>query len=110
MPILKKTIDLYKLYYAYAQLFPKKDKYTLGATCERYIIEILELIITASYLPKEQKLSLLKSANNKFETLKIFIRLLKELKIIDQKKYLDLQTLIQEIGRMFGGWLKSLNN
>lgn len=47
--------------------------------------------------------------NNKFETLKIFIRLLRELNIIDQKKYLVLQTLIQEISRMFGGWIKSLN-
>lgn len=109
IPILKKTIDLYKLYYGYAQLFPKKDKYTLGATCEKYIIKIVELLITASYLPKETKLPLIKSANNKFETLKIFIRLLKELNIIDQKKYLILQTLIQEIGRMFGGWIKSLN-
>ncbi len=106
---MKKTIDLYKLYYTYVQLFPKKDKYTLGATCEKYIIEILELLITASYLPKDTKLSLIKSANNKFETLKIFIRLLRELNIIDQKKYLALQTMIQEIGRMFGGWIKSLN-
>ena len=109
MPILKKTIDLYKLYYGYAQLFPKKDKYTLGATCEKYIIEILELLITASYLPKDSKINLIKSASNKFETLKIFIRILRELNIIDQKKYLALQTLIQEIGKMFGGWIKSLN-
>jgi len=109
VPILKKTIDLYKLYYGYAQLFPKKDKYTLGATCEKYIIEILELLITASYLPKDSKINLIKSASNKFETLKIFIRILRELNIIDQKKYLALQTLIQEIGKMFGGWIKSLN-
>ncbi|MFA6548209.1 MAG: diversity-generating retroelement protein Avd [Candidatus Magasanikbacteria bacterium] len=106
---MKKTIDLYKLYYGYAQLFPKKDKYTLGATCEKYIIEILELLITASYLPKDSKINLIKSASNKFETLKIFIRILRELNIIDQKKYLALQTLIQEIGKMFGGWIKSLN-
>lgn len=38
----------------------------------------------------------------------IFIRLLQELKIIDQKKYVVLQSAIQEIGRMFGGWLKTL--
>lgn len=109
VPILKRTIDLYKLYYTYAELFPKKDKYTIGATCERYIIEILEILLQASYLSKEEKLTLIKTANNKFDTLKIFIRLLKELNIIDQKKYLALQTIIQEIGRMFGGWIKSLS-
>ena len=108
MPILKKTIELYKTYYGYAQLFPKKDKYTIAATCERYIISTIELLLEASYLPKEQKRAVLLAANNKFEALKIFIRLLHELHILDQKKYLTLKTTIQEIGRMFGGWMKSL--
>lgn len=109
VPILKKTIDLYKLYYGYAELFPKKDKYTIGATCEKYIIEILEILLQAGYLPKEEKLPFIKKASDKFDMLKVFIRLLRELNIIDQKKYLALQTVIQEIGRMFGGWMKSLN-
>lgn len=108
IPILKKTVDLYKLYYGFAELFPKKDKYTIGASCERYIIEILEVLLQAGYLPKEEKLPLIKIANNKFDMLKVFVRLLRELNIIDQKKYLALQTIIQEIGRMFGGWIKSL--
>lgn len=108
MPILSKTIELYKIYYGYAQLFPKKDKYTIGATCERYIIEIIEILLGASFLPKQEKLPLIKKANNKFEALKVFIRLLKELNIIDQKKYIILQSIIQEIGKMFGGWIKSL--
>ena len=108
MPILKKTIDLYKLYYGFAELFPKKDKYTIGATCERYIVEILEILLQAGYLTREEKLPLIKSASNKFDILKVFIRLLRELNVIDQKKYLALQTIIQEIGRMFGGWMKSL--
>jgi len=109
VPILKKTIELYKIYYKYLELFPKKDKYNIGATCEKYIIEILEILLKAGYLSKQEKLPLIKNANNKFDTLKIFIRLLRELNIIDQKKYLILQTILQEIGRMFGGWIKSLS-
>jgi hypothetical protein len=89
-------------------LFPKKDKYALGAKCEQYIIAVLELLLETSYLLKEAKRPILLKANNKFETLKIFIRVLRELKILDQKKYLALQTIIQEIGRMFGGWIKAL--
>lgn len=109
VPILKKTIELYKIYYGYAQLFPKKDKYTLGATCERYIISIIELLLEASYLPKETKRNALMQANNKFETLKVLIRLLKDLNILDQKKYILLQSMIQEIGKMFGGWIKAVS-
>ncbi|KKP59544.1 MAG: hypothetical protein UR53_C0001G0044 [Candidatus Magasanikbacteria bacterium GW2011_GWC2_34_16] len=108
VPILKRTIDLYKIYYNFAELFPKKDKYTIGATCEKYIVEIIEILLQAGYLPKEEKLPFIKKASDKFDILKVFIRLLRELNIIDQKKYLALQTIIQEIGRMFGGWMKSL--
>ncbi|MFH1947070.1 MAG: four helix bundle protein [Candidatus Magasanikbacteria bacterium] len=109
IPIITKTIQLYKMYYKYLELFPKKDKYAMGAVCERYIIEILEILLRAGYVPKPEKPLLIKTASNKFDMLKIFIRLLRELDIIDQKKYLALQTVIQEIGKMFGGWIKSLS-
>ena len=108
-PIILKTYEFYKIFYQYLELFPKKDKYALGAKCEEYISAILEILLEANYLPKEEKLLLIMKANNKFEVLKIFIRMLKDLNIIDQKKYIFLQTAVQEIGRMFGGWLKSLN-
>lgn len=108
VPILKKTIDLYKTYYVYAQLFPKKDKYTLGATCERYLITIIELLLETAYSSKENKRTRLLLASSKFEALKVFIRLLRELNVIDQKKYVVLQAMIQDIGKMFGGWMKSL--
>lgn len=106
IPILKKAVDLYKTYYLYLELFPKKDKHALGATCEKYLIQTIELLLEASYQPKEFKKASLLNANNKFETLKILIRLLRELNILEQKKYIILQSIIQEIGRMLGGWLK----
>ncbi len=98
---------MYKTYYGYLELFHKKDKYALGAKCEQYIISVLELLLETSYLPKLEKRVILLKANNKFETLKVLIRLLKELKIIDLKKYTVLQFAIQEIGRMLGGWIKT---
>lgn len=69
---------------------------------------MIELLVEASYLPKEEKITSLKHASNKLEVLKVFFRLLHELKVIDQKKYIDLQSRIQEIGKMFGGWMKSI--
>jgi len=32
----------------------------------------------------------------------------RELKMLDNKKYLSLEEKVQEIGRMLGGWMKSL--
>jgi hypothetical protein len=40
--------------------------------------------------------------------LRVFIRLSKETKMLDNKKYVILQESIDEIGRMLGGWLRSV--
>lgn len=108
IPIVKNLYELYKIFYNYSSLFPKKDRYLLGSKTEKYLIEVLELLIEASNTYDQEKKLLIKKANVKFDTLKIFIRLLKDLKIIDDKKYLELQKRIQEIGKMLGGWYKSI--
>lgn len=109
IPIVAKLYQLYKTFYSYSALFPKKDKYTLGAKCEMYIIATLELLLEAGCASRDEKLVLLKKTNAKFDALKLFIRLLKDLNVIDNKKYLELQKQIQEIGRMLGGWQRSLS-
>lgn len=108
IPIIKKLFDLYKVFYQYLSLFPKKDKHMIGTKCEAYLLETLELVIMASSVPREEKLANIQQANVKFDALKLFIRMAHELKILDLKKYVHLQEMIQEIGRMLGGWKKSL--
>ncbi|PIS05117.1 MAG: hypothetical protein COT81_03035 [Candidatus Buchananbacteria bacterium CG10_big_fil_rev_8_21_14_0_10_42_9] len=56
-PLIIKTYDLYKLFYEYVGLFPKKDKYSLGVKCEAYILAGLELLIAASSVTIGKKLT-----------------------------------------------------
>jgi four helix bundle protein len=107
-PILQKTMDLYKEFYECLKSFPKKDQYLLGKRCEDYILSFLEQVVTAASISKEQKLRSLAIANGKFDVLKVLFRVAKEKKIIDNKKYLSLEMKIQEIGKMLGGWMRSL--
>lgn len=71
-------------------------------------MELLELIINAGNLSKKEKLPVLKQASLKTDVLKVLFRLLRDLKIIDNKKYLLLEEFLQEIGKMLGGWIKSI--
>jgi four helix bundle protein len=109
LPVIKKIYELYKTFYGYSNLFPKKDKHTLGSKCEMYILSVLELLIAAGSASKSEKIAYIRKANIKFDTLKVFIRLANEINMLDNKKYLVLQKQIQEIGRMIGGWQKSFN-
>ena len=107
-PIILKTYELYKTFYSCLEKFPKKDKYTLGAKIETYLLNVLELLILASSSIKDKKLPCVQQASIKFDTLKILIRLAYEVQALDEKKYLALQKYIQEIGKMLGGWQRSL--
>ncbi|MFA6146385.1 MAG: diversity-generating retroelement protein Avd [Patescibacteria group bacterium] len=101
-----KTYELYKLLYQNLKSFPKKDKYTLGQKIDNTALEILEAITLAG-ISSQNKLNLLEKASQKLDLLKILIRLADDLKILDNKKYLEIQQKIQEIGKMLGGWIKS---
>lgn len=110
LPIFAKTYELYKIFYEYLLTFPKKDRYTLGQKCEIRLLNLLESIIVSGNLSKQEKFPFLKQASLNLDILKILFRLGKDLKVIDNKKYLVLETHLQEIGRMLGGWIKTTVN
>ncbi len=107
IPIFKKTYDLYKDFYSFRNGVPKQDRFTIWQKCENIILEVLENIIYASQLSKAEKLPILQKASVKLNFLRVFLRLCKETKILDSKKYIRLEENVDEIGRMLGGWIKS---
>jgi four helix bundle protein len=102
--IFKKIYDLVLLVYQYVRLFPKSEKFILGERIEHASIDLLEGIITANQ--KKEKQAALVEASVKLDVLRIFIRLSKDLRFLDLKKYETLSNHIVEIGRMLGGWIK----
>jgi four helix bundle protein len=89
---------------------PKKDRFSLGQKIEYTMLDALQNLSVAYHSKSTiQKSDHLNMANAKLESLKIMIRLAKDVKAIDQKCYLDYQTKLQEIGKMLGGWMSSIN-
>jgi len=72
------------------------------------MLEVLSGIFTASNQPKVQKLKTLEEVSNNLNLLRLSVRLMKDIKALDNKKYLNLQSDIEEVGRMLGGWIRSL--
>lgn len=106
-PIVKLTVDLYKEFYEYLKVFPKKDQYLLGKRCEEHILLFMELILLAVGLDKSRKLKVLEDANGKFDVLKVLFRMAREFKLLDNKRYISLEEKAQEIGKQLGGWIRS---
>lgn len=82
----------------------------MGQKCETVLLDLLEKIILVSNLSKQEKRPVLREASIKVDLLRVFFRLGKDLKIIENKKYIELENSITEIGRMVGGWIKAMNS
>ena len=108
IPIFKKAYDLYKTFYSYRDGIAKQDRHTIWQRCENVALDILEGILLASQTYKSEKLPILEKMSLKLNFLRVFLRLMKEVKTIDNKKYTTLERLVDEIGRMLGGWIRSI--
>jgi hypothetical protein len=89
-------------------IFPKTERYTLGQRCENLTLDFLTLLLRANQSKGFNRQKILFEASNTLDLLKILIRATKDVKALPEKKYLALQIIIQEIGRMLGGWIKYL--
>ena len=108
IPIFKKSYDLYKTFHEYRRVVPKQDRFTIFEKGESAILEVIECIMQASGESKKEKLPTLERASIKLNMLRVFIRLMKDVKTIDGKKYMNLESVVDEIGRMLGGWIRSI--
>jgi len=105
LPILEKTYDLILWLYPTVNKFPKSQRFVLGQHIENLSLEILEKIIEVNTYQK--KAELLKKISIELDKLRFLIRLSRDLKMIDLRKYEIASEKINEIGKMLGGWIKS---
>lgn len=107
-PVLQKTMDAYKIWHAHYSNFPRLSKFTLGAKIDSLFTDLIELLYLAVYAGIEQKSAIVVQASTKLDLLKFFMQATWEVRCLDQKKYASLVMPLNEIGKMIGGWQKSL--
>jgi hypothetical protein len=80
----------------------------LGQKIENSFLDLLELTFTSVYLAPEQKIILLGRTIAKLDSLKFFLQISWESKLIPTDKYSTLSLGLEEVGRQLGGWRKGL--
>ena len=106
--VIAKTYDM--LLYLIPQLakYPKSQKFLLADRIQTKLMDILEQLISAYYSRGAKKKDILYEVNVQLEQLRYLIRLSKDLKCIDLRRYEFIQSKINEIGQQIGAWIKSL--
>lgn len=82
--------------------FPKSERYVLGEKLKKTSLKLLRNIISFNNTTSNKK-SYLENANLELETLRVFIRLCLDIKIINFQKYEVASKQLDEIGKLLGG-------
>ncbi|MDO8599156.1 MAG: four helix bundle protein [bacterium] len=107
-PVFQKTYDLLKEIHVARRTFAKSEKYSLGETIERGALDTLLAIIDAGQEKREWKIAAIDRALHELERTKVLIRLTWDLEQITERRMLAWQETTQTIGRMLGGWRRSI--
>ena len=106
--VITKEKEAYQCWIPIHRDFPRTERFGLGIRIENAFLDMLELSFAAVYLPLEPKILALGKTISKLDTLKFFMQLAWESRLIPTLKYTMLSEKLEEIGRMLGGWRKGL--
>ena len=109
LPIINRTYDAYKRIAELADHLPKRQRFSLGTSAEQTVLVCMEHLILAKNAPRPLKAAYLIQASSHLEILTLKLRLLLELELGSATNIFRIQQSLAEVGRMLGGWLKSLN-
>lgn len=116
----RRFVEMVRLLNVYLNHFPRHEKYGLALEIRRAAYDAYGLIVEAQ--KRYQKKSTLTSLDIRHEQLRMFLRLAHELgyfnfkdgrqaeespAALSEKRYLAISSLVDEIGRMIGGWISA---
>src|SRR3989344_4136486 len=103
LPIFIKWMEFLKWLLVTLDNFPKKTRFTYADRLTKLSLDVVENLIEARYT--KNKIPLLKKANLDLEKVRVLMRICYECRFLSRKSYEHASYLINEVGRMLGGWL-----
>jgi hypothetical protein len=105
LPVIAKAYELARELTRRTRKFPRDLRFVLGDRLLATGYDILDTLLEAKY--SHGKRTLLERANLLLERLRFQTRLCQEETLISVRQYEYLAALIQETGKMVGGWRKA---
>lgn len=106
LKILQKCYDMIEYGYLSLRQYPKSERFTLAADTKNSMYELMKLIIRAN--KKYYKKTTIQDIDIELDQLRYLVRLGNSLGFLPFKKYENWSRLLDELGRMIGGWMKSI--
>lgn len=106
MKIQQRVFEMMEYGYICLQQYPKSEKFALVVDIKRCMDRILGGVVEGS--KKYYKKTTLQELDVEVAKLKVYIRLSYKLGFLPVKKYEIWSEKVAEVGKMVGGWIKSV--
>jgi hypothetical protein len=104
-PIFSKTYDLLRWLIPATTKFPRQHRFVLAAVVQQTALRFQEQIIEAARAADPRPG--LHNADTDLTKLRLYLRLCRDLDLFSPGQYEHAARLVNEVGRLLGGWLKS---
>jgi len=105
-PIFARTYDFVAWLIPLTIKFPRSQRFVMASALQREAIRFQELLIEASH--QKGKKDLLFSADAELDKVRTHLRMSLEMGLIQGGQYEHSARLLTEIGKLLGGWMKTL--
>ena len=107
LQVVARAYDMILWTCSHVARFPRLHRFALGKRLDDLLAAVLEGLVRARYDPAERR-GRLRQVNTELELLRFQFRLAKDLRCLALGSYEHAARELNEIGRMVGGWLRSL--
>lgn len=105
LPVYKASYDLLVEIFEVTRHFSREYKYTLGESIKKEAIEMIANIYRAnSSYAKHDKIQ---AARENIEVIRLYFRLVKDLRQISLKSFVDVNEKIENVSKQLTGWQNS---
>ena len=105
-PLFAKSYDFIHWLIPQTVKFPREQRFVIAARSQTTALDFMECLYQAT--DKSQQFGTLGRADVKLKQLRFYLRLSHDLQLMDTRRYEHASRLIEEIGRLLGGWRKSV--
>jgi hypothetical protein len=105
LPVYKVSYDLLVDLFIFVKNFNRDYKYTIGESIKKEAIEMITNIYRANSTTEKEPL--IQKARENAEVVKLYLRLIKDLKQINVEKFVQLNEKIESASKQLTAWQKS---
>ncbi len=105
-PIFTRTYDLLRWLIPATVKFPRQQRFVLAEAIQQAALTFQEQLIEASYTDKPA--TTLQRADVTLAKLRFYLRLCRDLQLLSLGQYAHVAKMVNEIGRLLGGWQKTV--